>query len=566
SGDVQLVCPSSKEFLTVLVKPKGTGDFDADIYWDSDMDGKMDRSLTVNNVSGICTNGFISCQPGTWRDCQNYEFKFENSELFLQQSYRTELAGCFCINQSCGSNLLWNNIGYVLKIFGGAVAGAFQKVDSRYAISDARIDGAAIYFYSQKTKDCRIAEGGSGILYPESFWKTPYAINSTVESLVLSQSQDSNSFYNLMVRANQNNYSQLRSCVVKRNIYSDITYRYKPCGEFGYDTFTFIGGYDLNGDSKQCYYYRNSCYMLSGHDSSWNICYSRLIGHGNILYFINSSFLAGTGLTAVEVTNLTHSGMANLVNCFGSGDDAADIWIYVKATCQYLGCQVIENIENSCLDMENNSSCTLYDEFVDGVQTVRGGVRTGLYPLKQCVTLCAGGNCPECGQIRCYDWISRNRTYLCTDQPIDLSSSKTRLGSVVSSSNYSDSTGVITFNDVRYENGIWKNYSNQTFWVGGKKETDSCEKACRVKVASLPTQVGLGDPVSSNRTGSYTGDIYYYRPCYNDICPAQEGETIDIPCQCMNDFGAASTLMQTMRIAGQDMICTSGNIKTLPGY
>jgi hypothetical protein len=60
--------------------------------------------------------------------------------------------------------------------------------------------------------------------------------------------------------------------------------------------------------------------------------------------------------------------------------------------------------------------------------------------------------------------------------------------------------------------------------------------------------------------------VYYYRTCEKGVCPVQAGEEMDIPCRCMNDFGAASTLLQTLRLAGQDMICTSGNVKTLPGY
>lgn len=569
SGNVQLVCPSSKEFLTILVIPKETGDFDANIYWDSNMDGTMDKAISVTGVSGLCSNGFIKCDLGTWQNCQNYSFKVEGNNLYLQETYRTELSGCFCINQSCGSNLLWNNLGYVLKTFGGAVATAFQQSDPRYAISDSRLDGTAIYFYGQKTRDCLTAPGGSGSLYPETYWKAPSSIKSSVESLVLSQSQDPESFYNMIVNFATNTPSQVRSCIKKRSVYSNIIDKYDSCSNVtSYPTFNFVGGWDSNGDSKQCFYDRRGyCYVLSGYDSSWDVCYSRIVNEGNLLYFINSSFLLGTGITAVQVTNLSVSGRGNYSSCYGSDNDAWDVWVYVSAVCKYIGCTVQEQIENTCEALESNSSCVLYNEFVDNVQTVRNGVRTGLYPVsKICVITCAEGTCSECGRVYCYDWMTISREYLCTDQPIDLSGAKRRLGSVVPSTQYSSSTGILIYTDVRYESGQWVTYTNQQIQIKpGEKQAD-CEKVCRVKAPKPNTQVGLGDAVTQNWATTQGNYVFYYRPCSDDVCSIEEGEVIDIPCQCMNDFGAASTLMQTMRLAGQDMICTSGNIKTLPGY
>lgn len=565
SGDVQLVCPGSKEFLTVLIKPKSTGDFDADIYWDSDLDGRMDKALTVNNISGICANGYISCSPGTWANCQNYSFELQDNLLRIKEIYRTELTGCFCINQSCGSNLVWNNLAYVLKLFSGAVVSAFQTADSRYAISNSQIDGTAIYFYGQRAKDCQTVSGGSGSLYPEQYFKRPAGILSTVENLVFTQSQDPNSYYNMLLNLGQNTPSQLRSCVIKRNVYSDIAYKYKPCSEFTGGTFNFVGGWDANGESKQCYYDRNSCYMLSGHDTSWDICYSRIVNHGNLLYFINSSFLAGTELTAVQIDNIGVSTMGNYSGCFGAADDSYDVWLYVSATCRYLGCQVNEGIDDHCTDLANNNGCSLYNEFVDNVQTIMNGTKTGLVPLKQCLTLCAEGTCSECNQVRCYNWISIRREYICTDQPIDLSSAKRRLQTIVPSVNYKESEGKIIYSDTRLQNNQWITETNLQIIVGGEAVSDSCEKACRVKITDPPTNVGLGDPISLERKEKTT-QIYFYRTCQDNTCPVQEGEVVDIECKCMDDFGAASTMLQTLRLAGQDMICTSGNFKTLPGY
>lgn len=569
SGKVQLVCPNSKEFLTIMIIPKGTGDFDANIYWDSNFDEQLDQAFSVTNISGVCTNGFIRCTPGTWQDCKDYTFKFENNNLVVQETYRTELSGCFCVNQSCGSNLIWNNLGYVLKLFGGAIAGAFQSADPRYTISDSLIDGTAIYFYGQKVKDCTVPSGGSGALYPETYYKAPSGISAAVESLVMSQSQDPDSYYNMMVNIGRNTPSQLRSCVIKRNVYSNIQNKYKPCNELmslPNGTFNFVGGWDSNGESKQCYYDRGSCYLLSGHDNSWDVCYSRIVSEGNLLNFINASFLVGTGYTAVQVVNLNVSGKGDYSSCYGSDDDDSDVWVYVNAICRYIGCQVTESIDDTCSDLESNSSCVLYDEYIDNVQTIRNGSRTGLRPVKQCVTVCGEGTCEECGQVRCYDWISVNRSYLCTDQPIDLSKAEQRLATVVPSTQYDEGQGKLTFSDIRYENGQWVSYPNQVFWVGTGEKPDYCEQACKVRVPRDNTQVSIGNPVSSSQVSSLNPYVYYYRTCENGVCPVESGEEIVTQCQCVNDFGAASTMLQSLRLAGQDIICSSGNSKTLPGY
>lgn len=596
-GDVQLVCPSSKEFLTVLIKPKGTGDFDADIYWDSDMDGKMDRSMTVNNVSGICTNGFISCNPGTWVNCKDYSFEYNNGNIQLQEVGLTSLAGCFCINQSCGSNLLWNNIGYVLKIFGGAVAGAFQKADSRYAISDARIDGAAIYFYGQRVRECSVAEGGSGALYPESYWKTPANIQSSVENLVFSQSQDSQSFYSMMHSAyNQSqNLLELKTCGIRRilteqkiNI-SDIIEpvggsagQIRPCGE---KCIQVVLGYEGNNYwCASCSIYEtyydllikrpeliNSALIVRVKWDDWiQIWFNNYLvwngpygnwtspnGYPPGSCELSTSWDSYPGITVTNFFKQQNTPYTlrtkNRVAVAGCGEGFSIVNIEVNTTCE-----VVENISSTCTPYENDSNCVLWEEIVDNVKTVQNGIRTGLFPLKQPMNLC--------DKTYVYDWLVKNRTYLCKGQSINLDDAKQRLSTIVSSSQYSSQTGKLTFTDIRKENNQWTTYANQQIQLQGGTLGENCEKACRVKASPVGVAAGLSGVASNFNAQTDTSNIYYYRPCYNDTCPVEEGEIIDIPCRCMNDFGAASTLMQTMRLAGQDMTCTSGNIKTLPGY
>jgi len=555
-GQAQIACPSSKEFLTVMLKPKPTGDFDADIYWDSNFDDRMDKSMTVTGISGVCTNGFIKCDLGTWQNCKDYTFEYNNGNLIAKETYRIELSGCFCVNQSCGSNLLWNNLGYVVKLFGGAVAGAMQQADSRYAISEARIDGTAIYFYGQQTRDCNIAnvQGTTGIKNLERYYKSPALISGDVQSEVLSQSSNTDSLYYSIQTHMQNSTQEYKTCLITRTVSPSIVTIYESCP---HNPTQIIGGWDANGESKQCYYAYYGCRMLSAHDTSWETCYSRIVSHGNLLNLLNSTIYLGTEYTAARIDSINVVSQGDYSGCFGADDDDYDLIIRVNATCSRETCVPNPFVSNSCELFESDSSCVLWEEKIDGVQTVRNRVRTGLKPLIQCVEVC--------GATHCYDFLRVERTYLCTAQPLDLSYAKQRLATVVPTSQYDGSN--LTFTDIRYENGQWKTYPNQTIQIQRGQLGENCEKACKVRINMKNTRVGTGAPVSQVRSGSISQDYaYYYRACYNNQCPIEEGEELVTPCQCMQDFGAASTVMQSLRMAGQDIICSSGNFKTLPGY
>jgi hypothetical protein len=221
-------------------------------------------------------------------------------------------------------------------------------------------------------------------------------------------------------------------------------------------------------------------------------------------------------------------------------------------------CERQESIQDTCSTYQNDSSCSLKDEIIDGTYTVKDGIKTGLTPLKQCRVVC--------GQYYCPDFWTIERVYNCVTNSIDLSKAERRLATVVPSTQYNESQGMLFFNDIRYQSNQWVSYPNQQFWVGAGTKPDDCEQACRVRIPRKDTQVSQTGSVSNRQTGGAGNYVYYYRVCQSGNCPVEPGEEIDIPCRCMNDFGAASTILQTLRLAGQDIICTTGNIKTIPGY
>src|SRR3546814_1861146 len=63
-------------FRSVVVQPSGTWYLGrVSIARDTDLDGTVDATSNLPvPVSGICANGVVSCQPGSWNGCSFYRW------------------------------------------------------------------------------------------------------------------------------------------------------------------------------------------------------------------------------------------------------------------------------------------------------------------------------------------------------------------------------------------------------------------------------------------------------------------------------------------------------------
>lgn len=190
-------CKSSNTFMKVLVMPGNAGDATFNIEIDGDMDGNLDTLVTKTNVSGICSNGYIQCNAGTWNNCQHFEWnvfggmKLEGTEVPLS-SQGDVLKSCYCINNSCGSGLVVKNFDTITKDIGSGIANAFQKVNPYYTISDVQADGPLMRFYGQEPASCK--EEFNGAL-------TTYKDNPNALSTAAFSSSTSNKLYSKMTNS-----------------------------------------------------------------------------------------------------------------------------------------------------------------------------------------------------------------------------------------------------------------------------------------------------------------------------------------------------------------------------
>lgn len=63
--------------------------------------------------------------------------------------------------------------------------------------------------------------------------------------------------------------------------------------------------------------------------------------------------------------------------------------------------------------------------------------------------------------------------------------------------------------------------------------------------------------VSALQNSPQGWDIYYHACSADNVCPAGNGEEIVSACGCLDDFPEAVAMMQTLRLAGADLVCTA---------
>ena len=161
---------------------------------------------------------------------------------------------------------------------------------------------------------------------------------------------------------------------VKKNTQAESNYRNNPlCLEVSTEykdtirTFTFIGGWDADGGSKNCYYatgWESNCYQLEESSGSWSRCYSLLSDSTNLMNFIQNTYYSNDpAVRVISATIINTSGKSNLSGCFGADNDASDVRLTVEATIRtYYGIyRCYDNTVDVSKCSDISSDCTPQD-------------------------------------------------------------------------------------------------------------------------------------------------------------------------------------------------------------
>ena len=573
-----LACRKTSSLLEILIQPGGTGDIaTVRIARDTDLDGSFDHMSTLPvPVSGICANGIISCQPGSWNACSFYRWTVDASgDLRLATAPMTELAGCYCVNNSCGANLVMGNLPSVLKDLGGGAVGALTSHDPRIGVAEARINGPLIEYVGAQATACT----GSPDLPQTAYRSNPTAILGDAAATAAGSSL----FQSLKGSpAGIGKAEQVRACTIEREVtlqplaFEDIVsatgaiYSVRDCGE-GCRRFRIIG--DGNCSSSPPIFTARfevsdpakllSARIVEMGADDWvqGRVNGRIVGSAGPRPWLTTGLPSGdcrtdggaarnyTPYDFTEELRATPTTVSARVRGGGGGGPLTTQWGLVDVEIRVSeACEPSDRLVDRCADIGADPKCRLDSESVDGVQTFLNGVGTGLRPLPRSRQFGTG----SCTATLTRDFFLRQRSYRCAIDTGAIPEPDLSRGAYI----IDHSTETLLADRVRTGDG-GSTASTRAFALPDRGSVPACEAVCKTRAPKANSDAAPAGVVGAQQTSPTGFDTFYHACSLDNVCPAGPGETIVTPCGCLDTFPEAVVMMQTVRLAGADLACTA---------
>lgn len=570
-----LACQKSATMLELVVQPGPTGDITRlSIARDSDLDGSFESHLTLPvPVSGICANGIISCAPGSWNQCRPFQWALAPAgEIKLDEVNLESLSGCYCVNASCGTDLVLGNLPSVLSDLGGGVVGALTTADPRIGVTQASIEGPVIRYVGAQTTACSASPTVSATQYRAA----PTAIQGDASAA----SRASPVFTALAGSPSATGKAeQTRSCTIMREIaveepiFQNIISR--SAGGFATipinaNTVRFQMGSPVDDSLKG-----GRCTIIEFRMTLDVKDRDRLRAFTLTRYYADdwaqvhidgqqlvSGPLAWTG-SAVPARNcergrsFTRTPHLDLLSYMGPGSHEILLRVAVGGDGEALAefeaiiddsCKVEERLVDLCSGYADAAQCRLLSEQVDGVETVRQGVHTGLTPLLQTRLFGTG----RCTYQYSRDFFDRTRRYSCVSDSVALTPPDLSRGAHI----IDRSTETLLADQVRNADGSIAQ-TTRPFALPDRPAVAACEPVCKTRAPSANAGVGAEAIVAAQQNVPVGWNSYYHACQADNICPAGPGEEVVSACGCLDDFPEAVVMMQAVRLAGADLACTA---------
>ncbi len=570
-----LACQKTQSLLEVLVQPAASGDIGTvRISQDKDFNGSFDTVSTLPvSVSGICANGIISCQPGTWSACRYFRWDVDAAKsLKLAQVDMPDLAGCYCVNNSCGANLVWNNLNSVLGDLGGGMVGALTTADPRIGVAQAQIDGPVIDYVGAQSTAC----ASSTSVGQTAYRNNPAAIQGDAAGVAAG-----NSIFQMVAAssAGAGKAQVTRACTIERQVsivdpqLDDIIGR----SGGGYATVRtgtnmadFLMGSpadnSLNGGACSLIDFRMTLHvsdparitaatlvewfaddwgqvridgtLVDSGPSPWT---SMGVPPGNCelkrTYYAFPNLDLKPYLTKGDHEIWVRGAIAN------GGETFADVHVEVDDSCGST-----EQLADLCSGYAGDSKCHLAAEDVDGVETFRNGVATGLRPLPQ--TRLFGAD--RCALQLTRDFFLRKRSYVCETDGASMPDPDLSRGAYI----IDHSTETLLADQQTHADGSVST-STRPFSLPDRGSVPACEAICKTQAPRINTAAAPAGVVGTQQNDPTSFDTFYHVCSADNVCPTGPGEQIVSACGCLDDFPEAAVMMQTVRLGGADMTCTS---------
>ncbi|WP_313802633.1 hypothetical protein [Sphingobium sp.] len=565
-------CQKTASLLEVLIQPSSTGDIGTvRISQDTDFDGSFDKSNTLPvPVSGICANGVISCQPGTWNQCHSFKWDVDGAKaLKLTEVAMPDLAGCYCVNNSCGTNLVFGNLAEVLKDLGGGMVGALTTLDPRIGVAQAQVNGPVIDYVGAQATACT-ADPAIG---QTAYRSKPAAIQGDATSIAAG-----NSIFQTLKGspAGVGKAEQTRNCTIEREVtltsasYDDIVtatgsmlgvtscgpdcriYRIGGTGNCNDPPATFSLRFVANKPERIV-----SARILELQTADWE--QARVNGvpvayAGKRPWLTNSLPSGDCGVgdnysayPNYDFTDALRNGDVTVDSRIRATGDHKTGYLTVQIRVD-TSCETSERLVDLCSGYAADAACRLTDENVDGVETFRNGIGTGLKPLPQ-TRLFGSDSCTV--QLR-RDFFQRSRSYRCVLDTGSMPQPDLSRGAYI----IDHSTETLLADQVRKPDGSLSQTSSP-FSLPDRGSVPACEAICKTRAPKANTAAAPAGVIGSQQNDPTGWDTFYHVCDAANVCPTGPGEEIVSACGCLDDFPEAVVMMQSVRLAGADMTCTS---------
>jgi hypothetical protein len=570
-----LACQKSATMLELVVQPGQTGDITRlSIAQDADLDGDFDSNLTLPvPVSGICANGVISCQPGSWNQCRPLKWDVASGgEIKLSQVGLSALSGCYCVNASCGSNLVLGNLASVLTDLGGGVVGALTTSDPRIGVAQASIEGPVIRYVGAQTTACTSSP---------SIAATQYRTNPAVIQADASAASRASPVFTALAgsTAGSGKAEVTSRCSITREIEVDepaieriITRASGGIATIAVDAssvrFQMGSPRDDSLKGGRCTIFEFRLVLdVKDRERLRAVSLTRYFADDWAQVHIDGEQVAsgplpwtGSGVPSRNCERggpFTHAPRLDLLPYLTAGTHEILLRVAVGDEGEALAeieaqvddsCKVKEQLIDRCSGYASSAHCRLTGEFVDGVETVRQGVHTGLTPLTQTRLFGTG----RCSYQYSRDFFERDRRYSCVSDsagpsPPDLG----RAAYIIDRS-----TETVLADHTRSADGTTVQ-TTRPFSLPTRPSVAACEPLCKTRAPSANSGVSAEAIVAAQQNVPTGWDTHYHSCGPANVCPAGPGEEIVSPCGCLDDFPEAVVMMQTVRLAGSDLACTA---------
>ena len=567
-----IACQKTSSLMEVLVQPSTTGDIGTvRISRDKDFDGNFDSSATLPvPVSGICANGVIACEPGSWNQCHYFQWAIDSAQdLKLAEVDMPALAGCYCVNNSCGANLVFSNLASVLGDLGGGIVGALTTADPRIGVAEARINGPVISYVGAQTTAC----SSNPALGQTAYRANPAAIQGDAFAL-----SATNSVFQALGSspAGTGKAEQTRSCTIEREVivrswdFDDIVgvsgqlasviscgancRRYRIQGE-GNCTATppiFTATFDIHKPERLV-----SARIVGMGAEDWvqGRVGGQIIGSAGKRLWLTESLPSGdcavdgewVSAATYDITPQFKAGQTQVAARVRGGKE--ERWGYVDVEVKVdTACETSERLVDLCSGYAADPKCHLEREDVDGVETFRGGVATGLKPLPQTRLFGVG----TCTLQLTRDFFLRDRAYKCVTDSAALPEPDLSRGAWI----IDHSTETLLADRVKASDGSLV-ASTRPFSLPDRGSVAACEPLCKTRAPKLNNAAAPAGVIGNSQNDPAGWDYFYHSCSADNVCPIGPGEEVLSACGCLDDFPEAVVMMQTVRLAGADLVCTA---------